>query len=140
MVERDMLNAQLVRCTTCGATNRVPRDKVARGLALICGRCKKALPVSEPGVVTDATFAAEVERSSLPVLVDMWAEWCGPCRVLTPVLDQLAAEMAGRMRVVKLNVDENPQTAERFKIRSIPAMLVFKDGREIDRIIGAQPK
>jgi thioredoxin len=95
---------------------------------------------SEPMVVTDATFAAEVEQSPLPVLIDLWAPWCGPCRTLAPVIDELAAELAGRVRVVKLNVDENPRTAARFNVRSIPTLLALKAGREIDRIVGVQPK
>jgi thioredoxin len=95
---------------------------------------------SEPVVVTDATFAAEVEQSPLPVLIDLWAPWCGPCRTLAPVIDELAAELAGRVRVVKLNVDENPRTAARFNVRSIPTLLALKAGREIDRIVGVQPK
>jgi len=90
--------------------------------------------------VTDATFAAEVERSPLPVLVDAWAPWCGPCQLIAPVIDELAVEMAGRVRVAKLNVDENPATAARFNLRSIPTLLVLRGGREVDRIIGVQPK
>jgi thioredoxin len=90
--------------------------------------------------LTDATFAAEVERSPLPLVVDMWAEWCGPCRMIAPMIDELAAEMAGRVRFAKLNVDENPATAARFDVRSIPALLVLKGGREVDRFVGARPK
>ena len=86
------------------------------------------------------TFSADVERSPLPVLLDLWGAWCGPCQMIAPVIEQLAKEMAGRIRVAKLNVDENPVTAERFHIRSIPALLILKSGQEIDRIVGAQPK
>ena len=95
---------------------------------------------NKPVTVTDATFSSEVERSPLPVLVDMWAPWCGPCRMIAPVIDQLASEMAGRVRFAKLNVDENPMTAQRFNIQSIPALLVLHGGKEVDRIIGVQPK
>ncbi len=130
----------LVGCPACGATNRVPGDKVAQGLAPVCGKCKTALPVGKPQPVTDATFAEEVERSPLPVLVDAWAPWCGPCHMIAPVVDQLASELAGRVRVVKLNVDDNPRTAARFDLRSIPTLLVLKGGREVDRLVGVQPK
>lgn len=112
----------------------------------MCGRCKARLPVAvtitdtAPVTVTDATFAAEVERSPRPVLVDAWAPWCGPCRMIAPVVEELAAETAGRARIAKLNVDENPATANRFGIRSIPTLLIFKGGREVDRIVGVQPK
>ena len=130
----------MVACPACGATNRVPGDKVAQGLAPVCGKCKTPLPVGRPQPVTDASFAQDVERSPLPVLMDAWAPWCGPCHAIAPVIDQLATELAGRVRVVKLNVDENPRTAARFDLRSIPTLLVLKSGREIDRLVGVQPK
>jgi len=135
-----MADALLLRCPACGATNRVPPEKLASGLRPRCGRCRNPLPAGAPVTVTDATFAAEVERSPLPVLLDAWAPWCGPCRAIAPVIAQLATEMAGRIRVAKLNVDENPATAARFNLRSIPTLLVLREGREIDRIVGAQPK
>lgn len=136
-----MPEALLIRCGACGAENRVAREKLDHGLKPVCGRCKTPLAAGPaPVTVTDANFSAEVERSALPVLVDMWAPWCGPCRVLSPVVEQLAGEMAGRVRVAKLNIDENPVTAQRFNVMSIPALLVFQDGREVDRMVGVQPK
>ena len=136
-----MTDPQLIRCPGCGATNRVPLEKLRHALQPVCGRCKTALLIdNKPVTVTDATFAREVERSPLPVLLDMWAPWCGPCQMIAPVVEELAAEMTGRVRVAKLNVDENPATAARFNVRSIPALLILRAGREIDRIVGVQPK
>lgn len=135
-----MPDPQLINCPHCGAANRVPLEKVQQGLEPICGRCKTPLVSNGPVIVTDATFSADVERSPLPVLLDMWAPWCGPCRMVAPIIDALARELAGKVRVAKMNVDENPVTADRFTVRSIPALLVLKGGREVDRIVGAQPK
>lgn len=136
-----MSETSLIRCPACGATNRVPREKIAQGLEPVCGVCRTSLRASrKPVTVTDATFATEIERSPLPVLLDLWAAWCRPCRMMAPMLDELAVELAGRVRVAKLNVDENPVTAARFNVRSIPTLLALKEGREIDRIVGVQPK
>jgi thioredoxin 2 len=132
----------MMRCPACGAMNRVDPAQLARGRRPVCGRCKTPLPAAATGpvTVTDATFTAEVERSPVPVLLDLWAEWCQPCRLMAPVLEQLATELAGRVRVAKLNVDENPVTAARFNVRSIPTLLALKEGQEVDRIVGVQPK
>ena len=136
-----MADASFIRCPACGATNRVPGQKLAQGLMPRCGRCKGPLGVDgKPVVVTDATFDDVVERSSLPVLLDAWAAWCAPCRMIAPIVDELAGELAGKVRVGKLDVDANPRTASRFGVRSIPTLLVLKDGREVDRIVGVQPK
>jgi thioredoxin 2 len=136
-----MSDPELIRCAECGTMNRVPADRRAVGARAICGRCKRPLATAAtPLQVTDETFAIEVEQSSLPVVVDLWAAWCGPCRTLEPVIAELAQEMSGRVRFAKLNVDENPATASRFNVRSIPTLLVLKGGKEIDRIVGALPK
>jgi thioredoxin 2 len=136
-----MAGTELILCSSCGAKNRVPLDKLRRALQPICGRCKTPLSAgAKPVTITDANFTAEVDRSPLPLLLDLWAPWCGPCRTMAPVIEELAQELAGHIRVAKLNVDENPSTAARFGVQSIPTLLLLKGGKEVDRLVGVRTK
>src|SRR5918999_1120542 len=96
--------------------------------------------MSKPVLVTDATFETEIEKHEGLVVVDFWATWCGPCRMIAPILDQLASEYTGKAKVAKVDVDTNQQTAMRFNVRSIPSILFFKDGKLVDTVVGAVPK
>ena len=138
----------IVVCEKCGAKNRV-EVQIAEKLQPKCGRCGNELDLKnadagEPGkplFVTDATFDRDVLGvKDRPVLLDCWAPWCGPCRAIAPVLDQLAAESNGKYLIAKLNVDDNRRVASQFQIQSIPTMLIFKNGELVDRIVGALPK
>lgn len=132
----------LIRCRHCGTRNRIPVGKLQDGPH--CGRCKKPFPPiatpSQPVVVTDRTFANEVISSPLPVLLECWAAWCSACGALSPVLNDLARNYAGRLKVAKLNVDQNPSTASRYSVMSLPMLLFFRDGRVVDSAAGALPR
>lgn len=136
----------VIVCKSCATKNRVDRASAAESIAK-CGKCGTALELpsvpedsGKPIIVGDDTFAGVVLNSNGTVLLDCWAPWCGPCRMVGPIMDQLALESNGKYRIAKLNVDENPHTASQFQIQSIPTMLIFKDGKLVDRLVGAQPK
>lgn len=127
--------SEIVTCPACGAKNRLKTPPA--GQLPACGRCGSSLPWLVKA--DDASFARETD-AAVPVLVDFWAEWCGPCRMIAPVLEELSRELAGKLKVVKLNVDENPQTASRYRVQSIPMLMVFKHGQPVDTFVGAMPK
>ena len=130
-----MSSSTVVTCPACGVKNRVPAS--ALGLPR-CGSCKQALPwLSE---ADDTTFDAVVTESAIPVLVDLWAPWCGPCRMVSPAVERMAAAHPGRLKVTKVNVDTSPRTAQRFQAMSIPTLLVMKDGKVAARQVGALPE
>jgi thioredoxin 2 len=124
----------VLTCPTCGARNRIGPSE--RG-APHCGTCAKPLPWVV--AATDATFEMEA-KAARAVVVDLWAPWCGPCRNVSPMLDAFAREHAGRVKVVKVNVDDNGRLAARFDATSIPTMVVLRDGQVVDRIVGAMPQ
>jgi thioredoxin 2 len=124
----------VVRCENCGRRNRVPA--AATGIPR-CGNCHQPLPwIVDAG---DEDFTEIAERASVPVLVDLWAPWCGPCRMVSPALAQLAGEMAGQLKLVKVNVDEAPKLQQRFGVQAIPTLMVLRNGQVTARQAGAAP-
>jgi thioredoxin len=140
----------IVTCPNCGAKNRV-EDRP--GVRPVCGRCHTPLAVGSDGAaggaaadgrvveVTDATFDQVIRSAGdKPVLVDCWAAWCGPCKMIAPTIEQLAKESGGRWVIAKLNVDENPQVSQKYQISSIPTMLIFRNGALVNQVVGLRGK
>jgi|SRR5471030_3217684 thioredoxin 2 len=129
--------SEIIRCASCGQANRVP--SLESGQKAVCGQCKQPLSAAgaggHPTVATDANFASIVGGGK-PVVVDFWAPWCGPCRTIAPVIEDLARSRSDVL-FAKLNVDDNPLTASRFKVSGIPTLLFFRGGQEAGRVVGA---
>lgn len=127
----------MLSCPHCGATNRVPAHRV--GESPSCGKCSQPLLVGQPLTLDDTTFDAVVAHSPVPVLVDFWAPWCGPCRAMAPAFEQASRQLAGRALLVKVNSDDSPGLSQRYGIRSIPTLVRLQQGRETTRQSGAMP-
>lgn len=126
-----------VRCQFCNTWNRVSAEKVTAGPK--CGKCSRPILLERPFPLTDETFARTISESDLPVAVDFYADWCGPCRMMAPAVDALASHLQGKALIGKLNTDHSSRTASSFNIRGIPTTIVFKDGKEVARQSGALP-
>ena len=124
-----------VVCGNCGGVNRVPRARIEEDPK--CGKCKASLLKGPPTELTEQTFAAFIERNELPVVVDFWADWCAPCKMMAPVFAQAAREQGTRVRFAKIDTDTAPGISQRYAIRSIPSLLLFRGGAEVDRAVGA---
>jgi thioredoxin 2 len=127
-----MSDPKVIACPSCGQKNRVRAD--ATGVPF-CGKCGKPLPWLAETHASD--FGAVVEKSPIPVLIDFWAPWCGPCRIVAPAVERLSEELAGELQLVKLNTDDEPALGQRFGVQSIPTLVLMEGGKESDRVVGA---
>ena len=130
-----MTDPKHIVCPSCSATNRLPAERLEQGPK--CGKCGEPIFASKPVELTDANFDKHVGRNDIPVVVDFWAPWCGPCKMMAPAFEQAAGELEPQVRLAKLNTEEAQNTAARFNIRSIPTIALFRNGQEIARQPGA---
>ncbi len=135
------MNYKIYQCQQCGTKNRVPSEKSRSGAK--CGKCHEPLDkpaLKKPVTVTDSTFSEEVLGFPGAVVVDFWASWCAPCKMMSPIIDELSAQYAGKIKFAKMNVDENRIIPSKYSIQGIPALLVFKNGEVVKSLVGARPK
>ncbi|QTA81832.1 Thioredoxin [Desulfonema limicola] len=133
----------IMHCPQCKIRNRIPKEKV--GAVAKCGKCGQdidtdILNIGSPVIITDKDFYDQIINSPLPAILDCWAPWCGPCQMMGPFMDELAADWKGKIRVGKMNVDENPKTSAQYQIHSIPTLLIFNKGSLVNSLTGALPK
>jgi len=130
-----MNSSKKVVCPNCTAVNRIPAERLSD--KPLCGKCGKSIFTSKPIELTSENFHKHISNSEIPVVVDFWAPWCGPCKMIGPVIDQVSAELDGQAKVGKVNVDEARDLAVKYNVRSIPLLLFFKNGEVKDQIVGA---
>jgi len=133
-----MTNARHLVCPNCTATNRLPQEKNAS--AAKCGKCHKPLFSGHPAAATIATFSKQIQANDIPVVVDFWASWCGPCKMMAPIFEKAAAEFEPNMRFLKVDTDAEQGLGQRYNIRSIPNLMVFYQGKAVAQRAGAAPK